>query len=446
MLTEDLNKEIAALRHSAKRETNPLLKAQLQQRAKELLQEKRRREDLFFESLRSKLEQEILEPRETIRLKYRTDASGKKISTFARHRASLSMLDRYVALKLSASYRVDTRGRDQCIRILTNIFHTSSANPPSKQGIHKVDIAQFFEAIPHDKLLERLVGHSGVPHFARQHVSKVLKAYRKLHGSEIGVPRGIPSSSVLAEIYLEPLDFAIRTNPDVVLYLRYVDDIIVVCDPARTEAIAGELTEQLAALGLKRNDEKSRHIVHPANQKTSFEYLGYRFNFSGGRTALKSIDISDAKLERYKCAIDRIRERIDLTCLADKNGVDFLRLLLEYLLCTHASHEDREGQRVVTGLAYSARFMMGSARSRPNFKALRDYATSSIRPAVAARATRGLERPGASCRCCNAPIAGREALGSLLEEVFSEDRIMRGTALRHESEEVRVRVRNALWS
>jgi hypothetical protein len=411
-----------------------------------LLVDKKKYEDRIFSEMRDSLEANILGVPISIRLRTKT-VDGRSVTTFNKTRPSLMLLDRFVALHLSRAFGIRSRGRDQCVRVLRNTFRMTSRAEQSQQGIIKLDIEKFYASIDHEQLIEKVDGHAGVPRFVKHHIRSIVEAYSRLNGVSYGIPDGVPSSAVLAEIYLENFDSSIRRNPDIALYLRYVDDIVIVCVPERVSDVAAKIDELLAGAKLRRNSSKSAILEHPAPRETWIEFLGYKFIFSAGTSSLSAIDISDAKLKRYLDAAGRMKTHADrVTCWALPSAVDEYLSMFQYLFRPHATAGSSHGMRIVTGLAYSGRFMMGKTHARPNFAKLVRFSQQEVGRRWG-RINKGvLAGDTALCACCSRPIPRWDELAALVIKPGSDFEIMRSPALSHSNDDLRARIGSILWN
>lgn len=155
-----------------------------------------------------------------------------------------------------------------------------------RRWVVETDIANCFEAIPHERLMagveERIVD---------RHVLKLLRALLRAGVMEAGVvrrsvsgtPQGGVISPVLCNVYLHRLDRDWQTRGCGVL-VRYADDLVVMC---RTEAEArralAALRAILAELGLEPKEAKTR-IVHLREGGEGFDFLGFHHRYVRGRT------------------------------------------------------------------------------------------------------------------------------------------------------------------
>ena len=127
---------------------------------------------------------------------------------------------------------------------------------------------------------------------------------------ELGIPRGLAFSSYLAELYMMPIDTAIRKLDGVYYYKRYVDDIILIADPSKITD--KEYWEQLCdilhtkSLMLHENSKKKYLAVFDKNtEEEKFDYLGYNFSYSKGDL---KIGMSEKRFNKYLILINAIFE------------------------------------------------------------------------------------------------------------------------------------------
>ena len=90
-----------------------------------------------------------------------------------------------------------------------------------------------------------------------------------------GTPQGGVISPLLANIYLNPLDWRMsRSGHEMV---RYADDMVILCPSAQSaERVLNDLREWASQAGLTLHPEKTR-LVDMGQPKAHFDFLGYRF-------------------------------------------------------------------------------------------------------------------------------------------------------------------------
>ncbi len=154
-----------------------------------------------------------------------------------------------------------------------------------RRWVVETDIADCFEAIPHDRLMaaleERIVD---------RHVLKLLRSMLSagvmedgaVRRSTAGTPQGGVISPVLANVYLHRLDRQWQTRGRGVL-CRYADDLVVMCKTRNeAEAALASLRSLLAELGLEPKAAKTR-IVHLVEGGEGLDFLGFHHRWVRAR-------------------------------------------------------------------------------------------------------------------------------------------------------------------
>jgi RNA-directed DNA polymerase len=152
-----------------------------------------------------------------------------------------------------------------------------------------VDIKGYFDAIPHDRLMALV--HE---HIADGRVLGLIDGFLKqgvMEGAELaktmeempediseGTPQGGVVSPLLANIYLDPLDWLMAGLGFEMV--RYADDMVVLCHSEEQAKVALEkLREWVDGAGLTLHPDKTR-TVDMGLAESHFDFLGYRFKRS----------------------------------------------------------------------------------------------------------------------------------------------------------------------
>jgi RNA-directed DNA polymerase len=143
----------------------------------------------------------------------------------------------------------------------------------------EVDIRGYFDAILQPLLLERVGEEIAdgkvldlIGKFLRQ---GVMEEKMEIRETERGTPQGGVISPLLANIYLNPLDWLLAEAG--LEMVRYADDMVVLCREASQAETALELIRDwMAQAGLELHPEKTRQVCME-QAGGSFEFLGYRF-------------------------------------------------------------------------------------------------------------------------------------------------------------------------
>ena len=144
-----------------------------------------------------------------------------------------------------------------------------------------VDIKGYFDTIPHDRLLS-LVRER----IADGRVLGLIEGFLKqgvIEGTDWqeakeGTPQGGVISPLLANIYLDPLDWLMAGSGFEMV--RYADDMVVLCrNHEQAMAALHKLREWMAETGLTLHPDKTR-TVDMGLADSHFDFLGYRFKRS----------------------------------------------------------------------------------------------------------------------------------------------------------------------
>jgi len=169
----------------------------------------------------------------------------------------------------------------------------------------RTDVSSFYESIDRKRLVEKLDRDQLLSPASKKYIKQVLDSYGTISATAVGIPRGVGISAYLAELYLRPVDKAIRSIPGLVLYCRFVDDIVAVFarPPAgrSTGSFKGRITAIFGANGLNHNSNKTHEFKLVDSAVKKFEYLGYRF-YLKGRTV--KISLSAKKVAKYRARMD----------------------------------------------------------------------------------------------------------------------------------------------
>ena len=168
----------------------------------------------------------------------------------------------------------------------------------------RTDISAFYESIDRKRLVEKLDSDQLLSAASKKYIKQVLDSYGTIAGTPTGVPRGVGISAYLAELYLRPVDKAIRNIPGLVLYCRFVDDVVAVFARPPAGNAVGSYKDRIVAIfgesDLAHNATKTSEFNLAAPEAKKFEYLGYRFLLRPGQCEVRP---SAAKVAKYKSRI-----------------------------------------------------------------------------------------------------------------------------------------------
>ena len=175
----------------------------------------------------------------------------------------------------------------------------------------ETDIANCFEAIPHDKLMQAVEER-----VCDQAVLKLLRAMLRAGVMEdgsvrrpvTGTPQGGVVSPLLANVYLHRLDRAWDERRHGML-VRYADDVVVMCRTReQAEAALARLRVLLGELGLEPKASKTR-IVHLTEGGEGLDFLGFHNRLVRGHTP-RSKHLTFLARWPARKAVTHARERI----------------------------------------------------------------------------------------------------------------------------------------
>ncbi len=166
-----------------------------------------------------------------------------------------------------------------------------------KDWVVDMDITKFFDRVNHDILMHR-VGQVIRDKRVLRLLGKYLRSGIMIEGVvqtvEEGTPQGGPLSPLLANIYLDALDWQLQERG--LAFVRYADDCnIYVGSQAAAQRVLASMTQWISKhLRLEVNATKSG-VGRPWERK----FLGFRINPKG------QIEVAPRSLERFQ---DQVRE------------------------------------------------------------------------------------------------------------------------------------------
>ena len=287
---------------------------------KESLKERRAEESKWMEALADKVNER--EFRITLD---KIDLDGKSGYTVPDTAENFFVM-KTLQYNLKKVFKVQQANRH---RIMTQVRILMNESTP--KYIIRTDVHHFYESIPQDKLLNIIKGNTLLSKMSMRFIWQILEEYERKKDEEepkgFGVPRGVGISAYLSEIYLRDLDEKIKHRPEVVYYVRYVDDIFMILShlPVGTslERYYGSIRKVFSELGLAlmdpnvEDEKKKLQLLDfytfmkegDKNEQGSFTYLGYTLRW------LRSVCDSGTKLSTQfalsKEKERRIHDRID---------------------------------------------------------------------------------------------------------------------------------------
>jgi RNA-directed DNA polymerase len=160
-----------------------------------------------------------------------------------------------------------------------------------KTRVIDLDLKSYFDNVRHDRLLAKVAKR-----IDDDDVMHLLKVMLKANG-RCGVPQGGVVSPLLSNIYLNEVDRMLERAKEetrngkytYIEYARFADDLVILIDAHPRQdwlmsAVEKRLREELAALQVEINEEKSRTVDLGCGE--SFGFLGFDFRRVRSRRGL----------------------------------------------------------------------------------------------------------------------------------------------------------------
>ncbi len=144
--------------------------------------------------------------------------------------------------------------------------------------VHVVDadLKAYFDSIPHDRLMQRLqekVTDGRVLSLIASFLTAGIMDGSEQWTPSAGAPQGAVLSSLLSNVYLDPLDHLMAAAGFEMV--RYADDFVILCRTAEdAERALGLVRTWVADNGLTLHPTKTRLVD---SRTDSFAFLGYEF-------------------------------------------------------------------------------------------------------------------------------------------------------------------------
>jgi group II intron reverse transcriptase/maturase len=163
------------------------------------------------------------------------------------------------------------------------------------------------------RLLAKRISDGSVLHLLRQWldapvVEEEADGARRVLPNRQGVPQGGVISPLLANVYLNALDWAVnnpkeRGRP---VMVRYADDFVILCEPGQGEQLHARLSRWLGARGLKLNEDKTRKI----HSREAFNFLGFTVRWQPSRRSGRWYAHVEPSVKSQQRLRDKVREHL----------------------------------------------------------------------------------------------------------------------------------------
>ena len=189
--------------------------------------------------------------------------------------------------KKSAHQAIET-----CYKLLTR---------GKRPHVVEVDFSNFFNTIPHKKLMELVEKKIADEKLLRGKTAKQNGRTECCHG---GTPQGGLASSVLANVYLDTvLDKWFLKNHQAGTIVRYADDAVFFFKKEKNAvSFLKHFRERVEKFKLVVNEEKSRILSFKKTEHTQFNFLGFTL-YWGIQNKRKFLKVKTEKKKLHK-AID----------------------------------------------------------------------------------------------------------------------------------------------
>jgi hypothetical protein len=178
-----------------------------------------------------------------------------------------------------------------------------------------IDIADFFNSIDVDDLLDRLPSHVSQEPVAMTFITTLLRDHRVIcDGRLVPVPRkgvmaGTPLAPLLTNLYLSDIDASVAALE--VASARYSDDMLVLGSQDQVDAAESRVRALLNERGLRVNEDKT----HRGGPGEPWEFLGLRY--SRGEVGLSANTVRKLRAKVRRRARRQARHRLATGCSAE---------------------------------------------------------------------------------------------------------------------------------
>lgn len=158
-----------------------------------------------------------------------------------------------------------------------------------KLEVVDADLSKYFDTIPHDRLMKlvaRRTSDGSILQLLKQWldapiVEEQKDGTKRVLPNQQGVPQGGVISPLLANLYLNALDWAVNDPQEAgrPVLVRYADDFVILCAPGQSTELLERLRRWLKARGLQLNEQKTRKV----DSREGFQFLGFTLRWQRSR-------------------------------------------------------------------------------------------------------------------------------------------------------------------
>lgn len=255
---------------------------------------------------------------------------------------AIKLLDRFIR----RIYKVRQSDRNRIIRQIIALLKDSGSHQ-----VLRLDIRNCYEAIKFKNLINKFENELILAPACIRLLNEIQSDLWGNHGMH-GLPRGLPISPTLSEIYLESLDKKLALHPDVIYIARYVDDIIILTPAGKENDVQNYAEEIMSKMGLCLNKDPGKYNSQPSNS-AEFDYLGYSI-----KVTPKKNDSNEVVLRISKSKLNKIKFRIAISFCDYKRqrNISLLKRRLEYICMLKKVRKGKNGD-LLAGIAYNYQYV-----------------------------------------------------------------------------------------
>lgn len=226
-----------------------------------------------------------------------------------------------VALLLLPVWEADSHPQSYAYRPQRNAQQAmdaiSKALRSGRTEVIDADLSGYFDSLPHQELL-RLVARR----VSDGRILALLKAWLRapivardpdtgrptLTGNRRGTPQGGVISPLLANLYLNRLDWQVNDRCELrPVLVRYADDFVILSRPGQGAELLARLKRWLEAHGLTLNETKTRRLDV---RQEGFKFLGYGVSWRRGKSGRNYPHVEPHPKSQQKLR-DKLREKLN---------------------------------------------------------------------------------------------------------------------------------------
>lgn len=221
-----------------------------------------------------------------------------------------ALCDLYLYPLLTARFIYDNgacqkgKGTDFALNRISQFFaRYYNENKTNKGYILKADIHHYFPSINHDVLkamLTKVVADKKILAL----LFSIIDSYNEREG--VGIPMGNQTSQLFALFYLDKLDRLIKEKFQIKYYVRYMDDMIIICESKEKLRCVLEKMTQLVESELKLKFNQKTQIFPIKN---GVDFLGFHLYMTETGKIIRKLRNSSKK--RFKKRMKKLCEQIN---------------------------------------------------------------------------------------------------------------------------------------